>query len=62
MREKEQQLVAQRTEIEMRMRRIKDTLERAEYLATHVVVAMSYLSSSLSNVSDTLEELQKRNC
>ena len=46
----------------MRMRRIKDTLERAEYLATHVAVAMSYLSSSLSNVSDTLEELQKRNC
>ncbi len=60
MREKEQQLVAQRTEIEMRMRRIKDTLERAEYLATHVAVAMSYLSSSLSNVSDTLEELQKK--
>jgi two-component system sensor histidine kinase DegS len=59
-REQEQQLIAQRTEIEMRMRRVKNTLERAEYLVTHVAVAMNYLTSSLVNISDTLEELQKK--
>ena len=59
-REKERQLIAQRTEIEMRMRKVRDTVERAEYLATHVAVAMNYLSGSLSNISDTLEELQQK--
>ncbi len=59
-REQEQQLIAQRTEIEMRMRRVKNTLERAECLVTHVTVAMNYLTSSLVNISDTLEELQKK--
>ncbi|MGI6188479.1 MAG: sensor histidine kinase [Clostridiales bacterium] len=59
-REQERQLIAQRTEMEMRMRKVKDTMERAEYLATHVAAAMNYLSGSLSNISDTIEELQKK--
>ena len=59
-REQERQLIAQRTEMEMRMRKVKDTMERAEYLATHVAAAMNYLSGSLSNIRDTIEDLQNK--
>lgn len=58
--ENEQHLIAQRTELEMRIRRAREIVERAEYLVTHVAVAMNYLIDALTNISSTLYELQKK--
>jgi len=59
-RENEQHLIAQRTELEMRIRRAREIVERAEYLVTHVAVAMNYLVDALTNISSTIHELQKK--
>ncbi|MBM7581513.1 two-component system sensor histidine kinase DegS [Caldicoprobacter guelmensis] len=59
-REHEQNLIAQRTELEMRIRRTREIVERAEYLVTHVAVAMNYLVNALTNISSTIHELQKK--
>lgn len=59
-REQEQQYIQQRTEIELQIRRIKNTMERAEYLVGHVAAAMNYLSNTLINISDTLQDLQDK--
>lgn len=59
-REQEQQYIQQRTEIELQIRRIKNTMERAEYLIGHVAAAMNYLSNTLINISDTLQDLQDK--
>ncbi|MCM8900759.1 sensor histidine kinase [Caldicoprobacter algeriensis] len=59
-RENEQYLIAQRTELEMRIRRAREIVERAEYLVTHVAVAMNYLVDALTNISSTIHELQKK--
>ncbi len=59
-RENEQYLIAQRTELEMRIRRAREIVERAEYLVTHVAAAMNYLVDTLSNISCTIHELQKK--
>jgi len=58
--ENEQYLIAQRTELEMRIRRLREIVERAEYLVTHVAVAMNYLADTLTNISSTIHELQKK--
>lgn len=58
--DKEIQLIAQRSEVEQRVRKLRNTLDRAEYLVSHVAVAMNYLLTSLANISDTLEEMQKK--
>ncbi len=57
--DREQNLKAQRTDLEMRIRKMRNTLERADYLVSHVAVAMNYLVSSLMNISNTLEDMQK---
>jgi len=58
--ENEQYLIAQRTELEMRIRRAREIVERAEYLITHVATAMSYLIDALNNISRTIDELQQK--
>jgi len=58
--ENEQYLIAQRTELEMRIRRAREIVERAEYLITHVATAMSYLADALNNISHTIDELQQK--
>jgi len=58
--ENEQYLIAQRTELEMRIRRAREIVERAEYLITHVATAMSYLADALNNISRTIDELQQK--
>lgn len=58
--ENEQYLIAQRTELEMRIRRAREIVERAEYLITHVATAMSYLADALNNISLTIDELQQK--
>ena len=59
-REQERHLIAQRAEIERQIRNMNEIVERSEYLASHVGVAMNYLSGSLYNISDTIEDLQKK--
>src|SRR5699024_1289849 len=59
-REQERQLISQRTELERQLRNMKKIVERSEYLTSHVSIAMGYLSGALSSVSDTLEDLQKK--
>jgi len=58
--DREKNLIAQRTELEMRIRKMRNTLERADYLVSHVAVAMNYLLSSLVNISNTLEEMKRK--
>jgi len=58
--DREQHLKAQRNELETRIRKMRNTLERADYLVSHVAVAMNYLINSLMNISNTLEEMQKK--
>ena len=58
--DREQNLKAQRNELETRIRKMRNTLERADYLVSHVAVAMNYLINSLMNISNTLEEMQKK--
>ena len=59
-REQERQLISHRAELERQIRNMKDIVERSEYLASHVGVAMNYLTGSLYNISDTIEDLQKK--
>ena len=58
--DREQHLKTQRNELETRIRKMRNTLERADYLVSHVAVAMNYLINSLMNISNTLEEMQKK--
>lgn len=59
-REQERQLILQRTDLEQQIRKMREIVERSEYLASHVTVAMNYLTGALFNIGDTLEELQKK--
>jgi two-component system sensor histidine kinase DegS len=58
--DREQHLKTQRNELETRIRKMRNTLERADYLVSQVAVAMNYLINSLMNISNTLEEMQKK--
>lgn len=58
--EREQNFKNERFALELRIRKMRSTLERADYLVSHVAVAMNYLMTSLMNISNTLEEMQKR--
>ena len=58
--DREKNLRAQRNELELRIRKMRNTLERADYLVSHVAVAMNYLVNSMMNISNTLEEMQKK--
>jgi two-component system sensor histidine kinase DegS len=60
LREKERQLQAKRTELEISYANMLKTAEKAEKLVTQVGVAMSYLSSSLQNIWEEIEKLQQQ--
>src|SRR5690606_22428678 len=59
-REQERQLILQRTDLEHQIIKMKEIVKRSEYLASHVAVAMSYLTGALFDIGETLEELQKK--
>ena len=59
-RKQEEQLRAQRLDIEKQLRRMYQTLERAEYITSHVASAMNYLKIALTNIDDTILEVQKK--
>src|SRR5690606_36620375 len=42
------------------LRRTRSTLERAEYITSHVASAMNYLKIALTNLDDTILEIQKK--
>ena len=39
---------------------MRQTLERAEYITSHVASAMNYLKIALTNIDDTILEVQKK--
>lgn len=55
MREKEQQMVGQRNNLEIRLRQMEKTVEKAKALVSKVGVVLDYLSMHMSNVAETLE-------
>ena len=58
-REKENQLRKQRDKLELRLRSLKSTLERAEHLAMCIGSVLGYLSSQLNGVVWQIEAAQK---
>ncbi|MFG6147981.1 sensor histidine kinase [Halobacillus sp. B23F22_1] len=59
-REKEKQLRERRDEIEMRLRNLDATIERAEALSGKISVVLNYLTEDFKNVSQTLETAKEK--
>ncbi len=59
-REQESFLIRQRNDLEIRIKDLLKTLERADNLAGHVSVALNYLSSDLKSVGEHLDDLQQK--
>ncbi len=59
-REQESFLIRQRNELEIRIKDLLKTLERADNLAGHVSVALNYLCSDLKSVGEHLDDLQQK--
>lgn len=57
--EREKQLLARRRELEASYRRLEETQVRAERLMSRVGVAMDFLSRSLQQIWETVEQLQE---
>lgn len=55
-REREKQLRDKRDDLELRMRKLFDTIERAGHIVNQVNVVINYLTSDLKNVSLALEQ------
>lgn len=55
-REREKQLRDKRDDLELRMRKLFDTIERADHIVNQVNVVINYLTSDLKNVSLALEQ------
>lgn len=60
LRERENQLKAKRTELEISHQKMRKTAEKAEKLVTQVGVAISYLASSVKNIWEEIEKLQQQ--
>ncbi|MCP3031440.1 histidine kinase [Halobacillus sp. A1] len=59
-REKEKQLRDRRHEIELRLRNIDETIERAEGLAGKISVVLNYLTEDLKDVTETLKTAKEK--
>lgn len=59
-RHEEKELIKQRKNLEMRLKRSKEVVERAESLTSKVGVALGYLSGNLQGVFEQLEDIQQR--
>lgn len=55
-REREKQLREKRDDLERRMKKLYDTIERAEHIVNQVNVVINYLTTDLKNVSTALEQ------
>lgn len=58
-REQEQQLRRQRDDLEVRLKSLKNTVEKAENLVSQVGVVLGYLGSEMGNVVTKIESLQQ---
>ncbi|MFC7321874.1 sensor histidine kinase [Halobacillus campisalis] len=59
-REKEKQLRDRRHEIELRLRSIDETIEKAEGLAGKISVVLNYLTEDLKDVTETLKTAKEK--
>ncbi|WP_431804159.1 sensor histidine kinase [Halobacillus andaensis] len=59
-REKEKQLRERRDEIEMRLRNLDATIERAEALSGKISVVLNYLTEDFKNVTQTLQSAKEK--
>jgi len=59
-RHEEKELIKQRRSLEMRLKRSREVVERAESLNSKVGVALGYLSGNLQGVFEQLEDIQQR--
>lgn len=59
-RQEEKELINQRMNLEMRLKKSKEVVERSEALASKVGVALGYLSGNLQGVFEQLENIQYR--
>ncbi|MFC7062460.1 sensor histidine kinase [Halobacillus seohaensis] len=59
-REKEKQLRERRNEIELRLRNLDGTIEKAEALAGKISVVLNYLTEDFQEVAETLESAKEK--
>lgn len=59
-RQEEKALLKQRTNLEMKLKKAREVVERSETLTSKVGVALGYLSGNLQGVFEQLEDIQQR--
>lgn len=59
-REQEKQLREKRDDLEQRLRRLEETVERAEALSGKISVVLNYLNKDFRQVSETLEDAREK--
>ncbi|WP_427338928.1 sensor histidine kinase [Caloranaerobacter sp. DY30410] len=59
-RQEEKDLINKRRELELRLINAQKVLKKAERLVTQVGVALEYLSGNLSDLSETIEDMHKK--
>ncbi|KGP73551.1 sensor histidine kinase [Pontibacillus yanchengensis] len=59
-REQEKQLREKRDELEQRLRRLEETVERADALGGKISVVLNYLNKDFRQVSETLEDAREK--
>lgn len=59
-RQEENDLIRQRTDLEMRYRHTEEIIKKAEDLTSKIGVVMEYLCGNLQDFSNTLEDIQNR--
>ncbi|KPU27820.1 histidine kinase [Caloranaerobacter sp. TR13] len=59
-RQEEKDLINKRKELEIRLINAEKVLKKAERLVTQVGVALEYLSGNLNDLSETIEDMQKK--
>jgi two-component system sensor histidine kinase DegS len=59
-REQERQLRARRDEIERRLIRLKETIERAEHLISQITVVLNYLNSDFRQIGEFIEGARQK--
>ncbi len=60
LRERESQLRSRRTELELSLRKLTETEDKAEKLISNVGIALRLLTGNLQGISEKLEEIQQR--
>ncbi|MBB5173771.1 sensor histidine kinase [Texcoconibacillus texcoconensis] len=59
LRQKEQQLRERRDYIERRLKKLKETVERAEALMSQMTIVMNYLTGDLQNIQEMVEDAKE---